>query len=161
MPGFYLIKFGYYDKLPGMKRCKQCQIEKEINSFYREASSPDGYRQICKECKNAKTAEWRKERRDYYNESMRAYNKKHYKRLRLQRYKLSEQEYDRMARSQSGGCAICGYVPKGKRPLAVDHDHKNGKVRELLCYGCNRYVASYDNESLHNKIIAYIAKHKD
>lgn len=143
-----------------MKRCRECEVEKALTEFYREAASPDGLRQICKACKNARIAKWRNQRRDYYNETMRAYNKKHYKRLRLQRYKLSEQEYDRMAETQNGGCAICGSKPRGIRPLAVDHDHATNKVRALLCYGCNRAIAVFDKPELFARAAAYIKSHR-
>jgi hypothetical protein len=33
-------------------------------------------------------------------------------------------------------CMICGYEPK-KRKLNVDHNHKTGQLRGLLCYRCN------------------------
>ena len=46
-------------------------------------------------------------------------------------------EYDALLAAQGGGCAICGNPPKTRR-LHVDHDHKTGKVRGLLCHRCNR-----------------------
>lgn len=39
-----------------------------------------------------------------------------------------------MLESQSGLCATKGC---GAKAEAVDHDHVTGKVRELLCHGCN------------------------
>jgi hypothetical protein len=39
---------------------------------------------------------------------------------------------------QGGKCAVCGKLNnEGRRRLAVDHDHKTGKVRGLLCGNCN------------------------
>ena len=46
-------------------------------------------------------------------------------------------EYDALLAAQGGGCAICGNAPKTRR-LHVDHDHKTGKVRGLLCHVHNR-----------------------
>jgi hypothetical protein len=45
-------------------------------------------------------------------------------------------DYDRMFKRQGGRCAGCGGRPRTKR-LAVDHDHKSGKNRGLLCQTCN------------------------
>jgi len=53
------------------------------------------------------------------------------------KYGLSLDDYDRMFESQNEGCAICGGSnPNGKR-LFVDHNHKTGAVRGLLCSNCN------------------------
>lgn len=51
-------------------------------------------------------------------------------------YGLSSADYDALLASQGGRCAIGRERPKGKR-LAVDHDHKTGEVRGLLCSRCN------------------------
>ncbi len=55
------------------------------------------------------------------------------------RFKLRPDQYDAMLESQGGGCAICGAskCKTGKR-LAVDHDHKTGAIRGILCAGCNQ-----------------------
>lgn len=50
-------------------------------------------------------------------------------------YGLTLEQYQEMVLSQCGSCAICGDVPG--RPLFVDHDHKTGEVRALLCLACN------------------------
>ena len=58
-------------------------------------------------------------------------------------YGIDEETYQRLFKLQRGRCAICGRRPQKKR-LAVDHDHKTGAVRGLLCAnnenGCNRAV---------------------
>lgn len=51
-------------------------------------------------------------------------------------YGLTPEQYDELLRRQGGRCAICRGRPKSKR-LAVDHDHKTGAVRGLLCSRCN------------------------
>lgn len=44
--------------------------------------------------------------------------------------------YNELLEIQRGVCAICGGKNDGKN-LVVDHDHKTGKVRGLLCFKCN------------------------
>lgn len=51
-------------------------------------------------------------------------------------YGITVDEYDALLKAQGGVCAICGKPPKTRR-LGVDHDHKTGVVRGLLCYFCN------------------------
>lgn len=54
---------------------------------------------------------------------------------RDRRYGLQPGEYDAMLARQGGRCYICGATPS--RPLVVDHDHRTGAVRALLCHHCN------------------------
>ena len=43
---------------------------------------------------------------------------------------------------QNERCAVCKDVCATGRQLCVDHDHKTGAVRGLLCYRCNRFLIS-------------------
>jgi len=138
-----------------MKKCKQCEIEKDESNFYKEGN---GLRAICKECKNSNTIKWRSENKEKYNSSQRGYNKKNYHKLRLQRYDLTTEEHKSMLESQKHVCAICSKPPGKTRPLVVDHDHNTGKTRALLCYGCNRGLAMIENQEIHGKAITYLKK---
>ena len=61
---------------------------------------------------------------------------------------------------QNGHCAICNEVPENQ-PLAVDHDHKTGEVRELLCTSCNVGLGHFkDDPDLMQAAIEYIARHR-
>lgn len=51
-------------------------------------------------------------------------------------YGLTADGYAELLKLQGGKCAICRARPISKR-LAVDHDHKTGAVRGLLCGRCN------------------------
>lgn len=54
------------------------------------------------------------------------------------KYGLTVAEKKKLVEKQKGRCAIC----EGKfgMKLAVDHDHKTGEVRGLLCNNCNRGI---------------------
>lgn len=56
------------------------------------------------------------------------------------KYGITVEDYDRMMVEQDGKCAICERTePTGRwKRLAVDHCHKTGQVRGLLCDKCNR-----------------------
>lgn len=54
-------------------------------------------------------------------------------------YRLTPEEYDAILAFQGGVCAGCGEPPRGIR-LAVDHCHKTGRIRGLLCWLCNRAI---------------------
>ena len=57
--------------------------------------------------------------------------------------------YDNMFHEQNGCCASCGEPPKGTGrtgTLQVDHCHSTGKVRALLCHGCNTAIGLWNED---------------
>ena len=81
-------------------------------------------------------------------------------------YGLSLNDYAEMYRIQDGKCAICKLPEKDKdrhgnvRLLAVDHCHKTGSMRELLCYSCNSMLSqARDNVEVLLAGADYIRKH--
>lgn len=67
--------------------------------------------------------------------------------------------YEQMLENQGGGCAICA-KPPGERRLHVDHNHKTGAVRGLLCGHCNRGIGEpKENEFIMHNAIAYLRKY--
>lgn len=62
-------------------------------------------------------------------------------------YGLPLEVYNTLIDGQSFQCAIC-HAPdftKGK-PLYVDHCHKTGWVRGLLCYACNTGLGNFADD---------------
>ena len=55
------------------------------------------------------------------------------------RYGLTLEGYEALLRKQHGRCGICG-LDGWKMHFYVDHDHVTGRVRGLLCAGCNTLV---------------------
>lgn len=56
------------------------------------------------------------------------------------KYGITPADYNRLFVKQGGRCAICfkhESEEKHWKRLAIDHDHKSGKVRGLLCVTCN------------------------
>lgn len=99
---------------------------------------------------NAWMKKWRKNNPEKYRAQKRRGN------LRRQ-YGLTEKEYENIASSQGGACAICRGV--SKKTLAVDHDHKTGKVRGLLCWKCNYALGLLtDNAEFLGRAIIYLRK---
>jgi len=52
------------------------------------------------------------------------------------RYGLTLADYEAMEAAQGGVCALCAKPPVGGF-LRVDHCHRSGRVRGLLCPSCN------------------------
>ena len=64
-------------------------------------------------------------------------------------YGITLTQYNEMFKEQNGGCWICHRPPK-KRALHVDHNHKTGKIRGLLCHNCNYGLSRYFKENIEN-----------
>lgn len=59
----------------------------------------------------------------------------------LRNFGISIDQYDAMLERQGGVCAICRGQQRAGFDLAVDHDHRTGAVRGLLCNWCNTMLA--------------------
>lgn len=81
-------------------------------------------------------------------------------------YGMRLPDYAKLLGAQGGVCLLCGDIetrkgPNGQvMPLSVDHDHKTGKVRGLLCSNCNHGIGNFgDDPELIEQAIAYLKKH--
>lgn len=87
-----------------------------------------------------------------------------YKDYSLRRkFGLTLEQYEAMREAQNDLCAICGRQETKKHrnhlrcQLAVDHDHKTGSVRGLLCYNCNRGLGHFqDDPQLLSRAVDYL-----
>jgi len=142
------------------KTCNRCNETKPATEFYKDSGISDGRATICKNCRDKTTLKYRRSNSIKVKNRTDKYNAKHYHKLRLQRYKITPEEHQKMLIEQNNCCKICGEKPKGKRPLAIDHCHKTGKVRGLLCYRCNTSIAILDNPNLLAKAESYLLEIK-
>ena len=69
---------------------------------------------------------------------------------------IDEQTYEAMLSLQGGVCRLCGRSSK-KQHLHVDHDHKTGMIRGLLCFPCNRALGHLEKIGL-KKICEYLVE---
>ena len=115
-----------------------------------------------------RSAEYRskvnKQRRDKYK-SQKEYRDYVRSKTYKGKYGLNIEKYDELFKSQSGKCAICGKSSKemaDKKRLAVDHDHKTGQIRGLLCSDCNTMLGHFhDDPKLCIKAASYLDKAGD
>ena len=127
------------------KICKDCQTEKPVSEFYKQVQSKNSYQSYCKSCHYARTkepAKWAQ-----------------IKKL----YGIDRADYEQMMKEQRGVCKICGTTEADHRKfLSVDHDHKTGQVRGLLCHSCNIGLGKFrDNENLLKLAIVYLQDFKN
>jgi hypothetical protein len=76
-------------------------------------------------------------------------------------YGLTQDEYDAQLSYQNGGCAICGRKPEPEeKNFPVDHNHKSGSRRGILCSNCNLAVGFFrDSPSRCRKAAAYLEEY--
>ena len=105
------------------------ETRRAYHKAYYEKNKADGWNKHLKE----ETPEQKEARLA----AMRAYSLK-------RQFGLTVEQYEAMVAAQDGKCAMCKKAPKSKAgrhaktaALAVDHCHKTGKVRKLLCASCN------------------------
>ena len=131
-----------------MKICSKCKVEKSDEEFYKNKKSKDGLRSVCVECKEEyRLSEKGKEvhRRACSKYQKTEKGKKATRRKQLKRkYGITPDDYNKMLIEQNHVCIICGNSEKDKR-LAIDHNHKTGRVRALLCQNCNMSLGYIEN----------------
>lgn len=75
------------------------------------------------------------------------------------RYKLTPEEFDALLGKQGGHCALCHRTAKDEKKgrLNVDHCHKTGRIRGLLCTPHNRAIGNLgDDEEGLARALAYV-----
>jgi cell fate (sporulation/competence/biofilm development) regulator YlbF (YheA/YmcA/DUF963 family) len=163
------------------KLCSRCDILHPITLFRKNKCNKDGYSRYCKNCDNEYNKLFNSidgyqqnqhEKREINGKS-KAYRQTEKYKINQRRYTLKRcfgitvYEYEEMYKSQNGKCNICGkeetsYDKKQGvlRRLSVDHDHKTGKVRGLLCSNCNLAIGKMNEDiSILKSAIEYLEKY--
>lgn len=135
------------EKKVEMKICPKCKVAKDENEFFKDKTRSRGISWRCKECQNRSNREWRAknpiEVATRYKNRVKE-NPDRVRARKLKQYGLSLQDVAEMFVRQAGKCAICAGVMVKQ---CVDHCHKTGKVRGLLCHGCNIGLGGFKDSS--------------
>lgn len=118
--------------------------------FYRLKRNKNGLDPRCKTCCNRIIKKYQQ------TEKGKAANK----RAQIKHcYGITFVEYNKIFEQQNGRCVICGkHQSRLTQCLSVDHNHKTGKVRGLLCKYCNFGISFIDNKKFMKKAINYLEK---
>lgn len=119
-----------------------------------------------KEKRRKRQQEWREKNREHYNKWSRENHQKHKDKIkpRIRNYRLKKKygidvtQYNEMLLAQGGCCKICQTDKSGKYAFHVDHCHKTGRIRGLLCANCNTVLGFYETRlaELEEKIKKYL-----
>jgi hypothetical protein len=79
------------------------------------------------------------------------------RRMVCKRRGISVKEFDSLYLKQKGCCAICKkHSSQLKRTLNIDHDHKTGRIRGLLCNPCNLRLGTLEDENFRKAVENYL-----
>lgn len=140
--------------LEATKSCTHCGEEKSLSYFSKERSTSNIYRSYCKPCAVKRVQKKRENDTTWW------------RKYQLKRdFGMTLHQYEQMLEEQAYRCAICNNlfdVEVQARKPNLDHDHKTGRVRGVLCFGCNTTLGKVGDsiDTLRNAI-AYLEKHSN
>lgn len=119
-----------------VKLCRKCNKLKE---HHKHTKSKDGLQYWCADCRKS----WKREERlEYFRQTYRRDKGRKWRNyFYIRKYNLMIEQYEKLIKQQNGKCAICLKKCSSGKRLAVDHNHKTGMVRGLLCTNCNAMIA--------------------
>ncbi len=152
------LEYFYSNGKNGMRNsCKKCKLSRKVYSSYRSIKvKPDTFE--CRTCKLIMpfTSE-------YFYEDEKCKFKLHYQCIdccrqysRVMHFKRYNMDYnDLVSLKESKNCFIC----KKESNLVVDHDHRTGQVRGMLCQSCNKGLGHFfDNPNVIQAASEYLRK---
>lgn len=113
------------------KRCGQCATVKPAEDFHRQLLAPDGLQSACKPCSKA-------------NQDAYALTR------RCKKVGITVDQYTALMGAQGGMCGTC----KRRPATDLDHCHRTGKFRGLVCAACNRILGTVDDDATLLRLLA-------
>jgi hypothetical protein len=128
------------DRYGDKKICKICAKPKPLDEFYRSSRSETVLSCYCKKCSG---------KRSSIHRTIKPQDAAY---VNCNRNNVSVQWFWEQFAKQGGLCAICRLPEVSRNPrtgnpklLSIDHNHKSGEIRGLLCHRCNVSIAQLDN----------------
>jgi hypothetical protein len=160
-----------------MKTCSKCAAALPLSAFYLRKDNGKPH-SACKACERAATKvwydnnrdkaiakykAWRLENLDTVRQYRRENREKHYRQEVSRKYGVSVAWLDKALADQGNKCACCGreFVSGDKQTTPhVDHCHKSGQVRGVLCNRCNSVLGlCEDSTELLSSLLGYLKCH--
>lgn len=136
-------------------RCRKCEYKRK-EAYY--AANPDARKRHRIQSSQKRSERYRQD--IAFREHIRKVNRESW----IAQYNVTSDMYASLFAAQQGLCAICDNPETivnhyGAVPLSIDHDHKTGAVRGLLCFKCNTKLAALEDELFVGVAMAYLEKH--
>ena len=117
-------------------RCIPCVAQNQDYQNKWRRNNKDKHNALCQKWKKANPEALRRINQKSFAKN---YEKIRDRELR-KRYGITNEDFSLLLTKQNGVCAICKRTDGTKKYLSVDHCHTTGKVRGLLCSGCNKGI---------------------
>jgi hypothetical protein len=118
----------------GFRWCPACRQAVAHDKYVKNSRTVSGFGSRCKACANVASSE------SYF----------------YRRYGLTKAQIVRIREAQGDRCAICG----DPGPEHLDHDHRLGGTRQLLCQRCNHGLGLFrDDPGLLHAAAFYVEHH--
>lgn len=147
---------SFLDEETSLKRCCRCRKHLPFERFNKRGRAKDGLHECCRECQKKHSKPRSEKGKPRCKQWIRARN------LRIN-FGITPEEFDAILNLQGGCCMICRTTePKGKgKGWCVDHCHKTGRVRGVLCAPCNFLIGlAQENERILMAAILYLESAK-
>lgn len=156
-------------------RCKQCRIASNKKSYYenqeKRIATSTKWKLENRERANAWERSDRSKNPEKYREREKKYKTRNWSELSvnesLRKLGLKNEDFIKLNQEHNGYCKICDQPETSKsrsgniRRLAIDHCHKSGKIRGLLCHECNTMLGkAKDNIDILKSAIQYLESHQ-
>lgn len=137
------------------RKCSGCKLELDKHEFADYAwQLRHPYCRKCMSIANYKSKIKNKDTYDQYRIKAAESSRRCYLR---KTWGITLEEFNELKESQDGLCAICKITTD---ILHIDHNHKTGKIRSLLCNNCNRGIGHLkESPVILNAAIEYLNYH--
>ena len=162
-------------------KCTKCNALLTLDNW--TVGARKQFKKYCNSCSNQISTQWKKDnpekvklQKNNWTKNNKDKVKQHKANLSLETikkhrlkssYNLSIEDFYAMYEESNKSCSICNkpleiHTQNKSIMACVDHDHVTGKVRGILCNGCNRGIGFLqDSPTLLNKAAEYLFKYKE
>lgn len=148
-----------------LKNCSKCKQDKILEEFHKDVTHSDGLTSNCKVCRLKYNRYRYSKNPKYFIEQTKAWVSRnrldrllYWRNYSLKRnYGISVEDYDKLLKFQKFRCLICNRHQKQlNRRLSVDHCHKTGVVRGILCNKCNEVIGWLEIDKRLSRVVTYL-----
>ena len=134
-----------------IKQCITC------SASFEDKSRPQSGKFCSAECQYETKKQRHLERRKVDAEYAAEHRTRGRRKRLMRNYGLTLEKFDELLTSQNGVCKICLKTCSTNPHLSVEHNHKTGKVRGLVCHKCNQIIRLFDEQpEVMQRIMEYL-----